>query len=209
MKARGLIFTNRKRMRKIVSVFILLVLLLSCVSLDKAIGVSEYYGEDIIYTVRPLGGRSEYKDLGMVEYNGKKVWLVTFRTHLFGFSDTEKIYSDPETFLLLRVEREIVRFKRIKIIEEYDQKNFMVAIKKFKKNKKISEQTVKSDGPLHNGITLPFYVRNTPKLGIGWRMNVSIPNKFEVVLTSIDKIKIFGKEFEAYHFISNPDKFEI
>ena len=58
---------------------------------------------------------------------------MTFKTKVLLVEDTEKIYSDPESLLPYRVERTISKlWGREYITEEYDQKKFTVAIKKFK-----------------------------------------------------------------------------
>jgi len=192
----------------VISVTILLAVLLGYFLLNDGIFADENTGEKIIYVIRPLG-RAEYNDLGMVELSGKMVKLVVFKTDMFGFDDTEKIYSDPDTLLPIRVEREIRWFGKENIIEEYDQKNFTVTIKKFQNNKQVNEWVLKEDGPIDNAILLPFYLRKIPRLDIGWNLNVRIPNKFKLTLVSIDEIKVFGKKFKSYHFTSDPDRFEI
>ena len=98
-----------------------------------------YERESITYVIKPLGGEAEYSDLGLTDLEGRKVKLTVFKTHVLGFKDTEKIYSDQETFLPIRVERDVRKWLgRESIIEEYDQSAFKVTITKFKGKKKIS-----------------------------------------------------------------------
>jgi hypothetical protein len=173
-------------------------------------GSYHYSGERIVYTISPLG-RSEYNNLGVVDLNGQKVNLVTFRTKVLLIDDTEKIYSDPESFLPYKTERTISKlWGKEYIIEEYDQKNFTVAIKKFKGGRLINEQIIKADGPIQNVILLlSFYLRGHPDLEIGWRFTARVPNEFKLELVSIDEITVPAGQFQAYHFKSIPDKFEI
>ena len=167
-------------------------------------------GESISYVIRPLGGRAVYTDLGTAELEGERIHLMTFSTDVIGFQDTEKVYSHPDSLLPRRVERDVSWwFGKERIIEEYDQKNFTVTIKKFKGNKKVDEQVLKGDGPIYNAILLPFYPRIISNLDIGWSFTFRLPQTFEVKLVSIDEIKINGARRNAYHFTSNPDKFEI
>lgn len=168
-----------------------------------------YEGERIIYATKPLGGRAEYSDLGLTDLNGRKVNLTVFKTNVLGFKDTEKIYSDPETFLPILVERDIRRWLgRENIIEEYDQSAFKVTITKFKGKKKISQQIFLADGPIHNAILVPFYLRKVSDMKVGWSFVFRLPQKYETRLVSLDEIKIGENKFTAYHFTSVPDKFE-
>jgi rare lipoprotein A len=169
---------------------------------------SKYQGEKIVYAVRPLG-ESEYNDLGIVDFEGKKLWLVTFHTKVIGFDDLEKIYADPATGLPLKVERYIKwPFSKEFLTEEYGQDNSLV-ISRFVKDKFTNDYRYKSNGPYHNAVLLPFYLRQIENFDIGWSMVVRLPDEFSVILESIEDVKVRGKTVTAYHFISAPRKFEI
>lgn len=173
-------------------------------------GIHDYTGENILYLISPLG-ESEYNDLGIVDLNGKKVNLVTCRTKILFFEDNEKIYSDPDNLLPLKVERNISKlWIKEYITEEYDQQKFTFTLRKFNGDKVIDEQISKASGPINNAITFPFNMRRTEGLKIGWQLTVQIPNeKFKVELVSIDKITVPAGKFQAYHFKSIPDKGEL
>ncbi len=197
-------------MYKKIAVFLSCFLIVSGYSLvaREVLGAYDFTGEKITYSISPAGV-AEYNDLGVVDLGGRKAKLVTFRTRVFGFDDTERIYSDPGTLLPIRVERDIAWFGRENIVEEYGQEDFSVTIKKYKGKKKISEKTLKKGGAIQNAILLPFYVRAVQDLYVGWQLDVRVPAAFKVTLASIDEIKIMGKKFSAYHFTSVPAKFEI
>jgi hypothetical protein len=164
-------------------------------------GIYDHTGEKIQYLISPLG-RSEYNDLGLVDLKGIKVNLVTVKTRILFFDDTEKIYSDPDNLLPLKVER---------ITEEYDQNKFTVVIRKFQGEKVVNEQVIKTNGQIQNGILLPFKLRrlSLPDLKIGWSFTARFPAEFKLVLVSMDEITTPAGKFQAYHFKSIPDKFEI
>ena len=189
---------------------IALVIFLNINLLWGAAGIYNYTGESILYLISPLG-QSEYSDIGIVDLNGMKVSLVTCRTKILFFEDTEKIYSDPDTLLPIRVERNVSKlWIKEYITEEYDQKKFTVTLRKFKGDKIIFEQVTKASGPINNAVTLPFNMRRTEDLKIGWQLTVQIPtDKFKVELVSIDEIIIPAGKFQAYHFKTIPDKVEI
>jgi len=166
--------------------------------------------ERIVYKTKPLGGRAEYTDLGPVDLEGRKVNKSIFHTLVLGFADKETIYSLQENLLPVRVERDIRGWiGREHIVEVYDQNNFTVTITKYKGKNKISERVYKAEGPIHNAVLMMFYVRRASVLNLGWRKVFYLPDKFEITLSSVEKIKIFGKSYMAYHFTSQPDKFEI
>ena len=100
--------------------------------------------------------------------------------------------------------------------EEYDQNKFTVVIKKFKGKKliKVKEKVIKTDGPIQNMNTLLLYLRKQPELKIGWHLAAKVPNEldlteFDLKLISIDEIIVPGGKFQAYHFKSVPDTFEL
>jgi len=169
----------------------------------------DYAGENISYLISPFG-ESEYIDHGAVDLKGVKVNLVTFKTKILFFEDTEKIYSDQESLLPLRVERTIKKlWSKEYITEEYDQKKFTVVTRKFKKDRIISEWIIKANGPIYNGITLPFNMRRSQGLKVGWNFIARLPTEFKLELVSIDEVTVPAGKFQAYHFTSIPDKFEI
>lgn len=167
-------------------------------------------GERIVYAVKPLGGRAEYLDLGLVDLAGRKVNLSVIKTAVFGFKDTERIYSDPQTFLPVKVERDISWwFGKEQIIEDYNQKDFQVTVTKFKGKKRVAKQVIISDGPIYNAILLPFYLRRVPDLKVGWSLVFRIPQKYKANLLSLAEIKINKAKFSTFHFIIIPNQFEI
>ncbi len=169
----------------------------------------DYTGESILYLVSPIG-RSEYKDLGEVDFNGIKARAVMFKTKVIFFEDTEKIYCDLEGLLPYRIERTISKlWGKEYIIEEYDQKEFTVVIRKFKGVKLVNEQTIKANGPIHNAVLLASYLRRNPDLAIGWQFTARVPNELKLELVSIDEITVPAGKFQAYHLKSIPEKFEI
>ncbi len=170
----------------------------------------DYRGERILYAVTPVG-KTEYRNLGMVDLEGARMNLITLKTKALMVEDTEKVYNDPETLLPRKIEREVSGFWGTeRITEEYDQKKGFVTIKKFKNGTQVSTRILGEGGPMHSAILLPFYLREHPNPQIGMQMSVTIlPNKFKVELVSIDRITVPAGTFQAYHFKSMPDKFEV
>jgi hypothetical protein len=188
---------------------IFFVILLVFFFLREGRCASEYSGERIVYQITPFG-RAEYNDVGVVELDGQKVDLVTFKTQVLGFKDTEKIYSAPGDLSPLRVERDVTRWLgKEYLVETYDAKTFTLTIEKFKGNKKIKEYVFKQDGPIYNAILLFFYLRQVPEMEIGWTFEARIPEKFQMRLHSIEEIEVPAGKFMAYHFKAIPNKLEL
>ncbi len=176
--------------------------------------IYDFTGESIQYGVQPVG-KSEYKNLGTVDLKGVKANLVTLKSKILVVEVMEKIFYDPESLLPYKTERTNSGFwiKEYRT-EEYDQKKFTVVIKKFKGKKLVKERIIKSDGPIQNMNTLLFYLRKQPDLKIGWQFSAKVIDelklvKFNLGLLSIDEIIVPGGKFQAYHFKSVPDTFEI
>lgn len=170
-------------------------------------------GEKITYYVR-LGrlnlGKAVFKQLPNAELRGRSVNLITFETRLARFSDLERIYSDPESFLPLRVERYVSTWPfPEKIIEDYDQGKFVLVIKKFKRNRQ-EETVIKKESVINNAILLPYYVRDMAKLEVGYNLIAALPaQEFIIELVAIEEIKVPAGRFMAYRFESRPKKFVV
>ncbi len=176
--------------------------------------IADHGGGTIQYLIEPVG-KSEYKDCGTVDLNGVKASLVTLKSKILFVDVMENIFYDPESSLPYKTERTNSGFwiKEYRT-EEYDQKKFTVVIKKFKGEKLVKEQIIKAGGPIQNMNTLLFYLRKQPNLKVGWHFTAQVPNElklaeFDLKLVSIDEIIVPGGKFQAYHFKSVPDTFEI
>lgn len=198
--------------------FILLVIVLMIFidnnPFQKDADIYKYAGESIQYLVKPAG-KSEYKNFGSVDLNGVKANLVTLKSKILFVDVMERIFYDPETSLPYRTERTNSAFwiKDYRT-EEYDQKKFTVLIKKFQGKKLVEEKLIKAAGPIQNMNTLLFYLRKQVDLKIGWHFTARVPNElkleeFDLKLLSIGEIIVPGGKFQAYHFKTVPDMFEI
>jgi hypothetical protein len=210
----------RKGSMKINKIFTILAIVSTVFvgnDLSKAETVNyDFTGESIQYGVQPVG-KSEYKNLGSVDLKGVKANLMTIKSKVLFVEVAEKIFYDPETSLPYKTERinSGLWFKEYRT-EEYDQNKFTVVIRKFKGKKliKVMEKMIKTNGPIQNMNTLLLYLRKQPDLKIGWHLTTNVPNeselmKFDLRLISIDEIIVPGGKFQAYHFKSVPDIFEI
>ncbi len=181
--------------------------------LDKEKIILDGLGERMFYDIK-LGsitiGKSIFTHAARVELDGKKAHLMIFETKMPRFTDTERIYVDPETLLPVRVERDILNFfTREKIIEKYDAKEFTVNIDK-KRGDKEEKFIIKKDGPIHNVILLPHFVRRAAKLDIGETLIANLPtSRYEIKLVSLENITVPAGTFESYHFESTPKRIEI
>ncbi|MDD5408629.1 MAG: hypothetical protein PHC71_00840 [Candidatus Omnitrophica bacterium] len=173
-----------------------------------------YAGETIQYLIKPTG-KSEYKNIGTVVLKGKQVSLITLKSKILFIEVMEKIFYDPESLLPYRTERATSGFwvKEYRT-EDYDQNNFTVSIKIFKGLKLVKEKIIKANAPIQNVNLLLFYLRKQADFKIGWHFTAVVLEelkllKVDLKLLSIDEITVPAGKFQAYHFKSVPDKFEI
>jgi len=169
--------------------------------------------ETITYDIKMGGvnlGKAVFQHMASAEINGRVLNKASFETDLARFKDTEIIYSDPKTFLPVKIDRDIVNwFNREKITEDYDQENFRVTITKYKGSKQ-DKRVIQKDSAIHNAILLPHSVRRVTKLDPGYIFLVNLPNrKLQMKLVSLEDIKTGGGTFKAYHFESIPKQIEI
>ncbi|MFA5089399.1 MAG: DUF3108 domain-containing protein [Candidatus Omnitrophota bacterium] len=174
---------------------------------------SHNIGEEITYDIK-IGsinlGTSKFTHLNQVTRNGRVLNVMTVNTNMARFRDTELIYSDPNTCLPVRIERDISNwiFKE-RIVEDYDQERFTVTIEK-KKGRRQESMIIKKDSPIHNSILLPQYVRRIPRILKGGIIIANLPNhRFEIEMVSIEEIKTSAGTFKAYHFASKPPQIQI
>jgi len=192
-------------MQKFTLPVILFVLLVCC----GAVFAAQEPLETITYGISPIG-HSEYRDMGIVEFLGRKVNLVIFKTRAGGFEDTEKIYSDPATGMPVEVERYVTKwFGKEYLVEEYDSRKNTLSITKFQHGKKTGGYFFQGKGPIHNAVLLPFCLRKVPGLMVGWSGKIRLPEEFKVRIVSMEEITVPAGKFKAYHITSIPQKFEI
>jgi len=180
---------------------------------EKKPKLPDRVGEKIIYDVM-LGnlklGRAVFHYQSKSQLNRIPVNFITFETKLPRFKDNEKIYCDPETFLPLRVEREISSWPKYeKITEVYDQEKFSLHIVKTE-NGRDQKTDFQKDSVIHNAILLPYSVRQVADPTVGWNFQANLPTqRFLIQLAGIEKLKIVAGTFQAYRFKSTPERFEI
>ncbi|MBU1125303.1 MAG: DUF3108 domain-containing protein [Candidatus Omnitrophica bacterium] len=170
-------------------------------------------GERITYDIR-MGamklGSAEYHQEESVEIKGKKAEVIIFQTRTATFKDTETIYSDPETFLPLKIERDITKLlSQESITEIYDHKECKVVITK-RVGKREETIVIQKDAPLQNALLLPFILRNTMKLSRHTRFTVTLPKaSFQLTLQGLKDVRLPTGRCRALYFTSNPRQFEI
>ncbi len=172
----------------------------------------ERIGERIVYDIR-LGrlrvGQSVFNFVSKSYVNGVLLNYMFFETHVPQFTDTEAIYSDPDTFLPVRIERKISKLlARENIVEEYNQKAFTLTITR-KKTSGDKQEILQKSRSIQNAILLPHQIRTVPDLHVGQTFAYGLPNyDLLVKLVSIEDVETPAGTFKAYHFESDPKKIE-
>ncbi|MFC1514446.1 DUF3108 domain-containing protein [Candidatus Omnitrophota bacterium] len=171
-------------------------------------------GETLTYGVtfkRVKIGTSTLTFLGTAEIDGKQTYLIRFYTDTIYLKDTEKIYADKETFLPLRVERDVnksIGFSE-RIVEEYDQENFTLTVSK-KGFVRKDQQTITSSGPIHNAILLSYLYRADLDAKKEETFAVNLPTKqFDLSFGGKEEVDVPLGMFEACVFSSEPSQFSL
>jgi hypothetical protein len=215
----------RKQIISISIIFFCVLILTSCgetspktqkpskAPVSKKITRISRVGEKIVYEVRLSKlrvGLATFERLPRQQVGARDLDYLIFETKLAKFHDVEKIYSDPETFLPVRIERLVSTWPQAeKITEDYDQNKFVLTIKKTK-GKNVEKMVIKKDGCINNAILLPYCVRDKDNLVPGFNLLAKLPKQdFLIKLDGKQEVKVPAGKFMAYHFISDPKKFEI
>ncbi|MFH1655305.1 MAG: DUF3108 domain-containing protein [Candidatus Omnitrophota bacterium] len=150
-------------------------------------------------------GRSQLIFKGKTKLDGREVYLIKFITRATNFIDTETIYTDPISFLPLRVQRDIKMFgKKIDIVEEYNQKEKFVKITRTEAGK-TDEQIIRSDNNLDSIICLIYLYRIPGKIELGKTMTINLPLKrIKVKVENIRNIRVPAGNFDAFIMKSEP-----
>jgi hypothetical protein len=149
-------------------------------------------------------GTSVYRRMQDRDLDGRRLQVRTFETDCARLKDREEIYSDPATFLPVRVNRQISSMMlKEQIVEEYDQEQFVLTITKDKPGTR--PEVIRRDNPLQHPILLPHYIRDLPELKVGQVFQVDLPGRsFSVALKGIEDVTVPMGSFRSYRFESTP-----
>jgi hypothetical protein len=174
--------------------------------------IPDYSGERIAYDIK-LGpvkmGTAVFKNVSLTKIDdARDAAMVTFETRLARFLDLETIYAHPQTFLPMRVDRDIRAWpKHEKIREEYDQVAYRLQIQNQSGG---TSSVITKDSPMHNAILLPYCVRKDEKLAIGWKIPINLPRQqFTLEVVRAEDVSVPAGTFHAYYLKSDPERFEI
>jgi hypothetical protein len=142
--------------------------------------------------------------------DGKEDYLIKFVTKTNNFNDTETIYADIDSFLPIKIERDIRMLgRKIDIVEEYNQeKNFVKIIRT--EGSKTTEQTIKSDSQLNSILCLIYLYRLPGNIELGKTMTINLPlKKIQVKVNVIKDVTVPAGEFDAFILESQPKGYNI
>lgn len=170
-------------------------------------------GETIQYDIKKLKMRVGQASLtfhGLVSLDGQNMLLITFTSTGLKFSDEEKIYVDPRTFLPKRVERDLNIFgKKERIVEHYNAREGTVRIIKTARGK-TTEQVIKRSVPLDNIYCFIFRYRVSGKFTPGETFQIHLPTKdAQFQVQKPRRLRLEDKEVDAYYLQSDPAQYRV
>lgn len=169
-----------------------------------------FVGEKITYVIKNFGIKAGEATLVFKGPLADKTFLIVFRAESFNFLDEEKIFVNPETFLPVKVQRDLNIFgKKEKITEYYDPQKGVVRVVKVSGGK-TTEQVIKKKGDLDNIYSFIYRYRRDGKFRIGDTLTMNLPTKdVEIGMLKKSKLKAAGKKFDAFFMQSNPKKYKV
>ncbi|MBM3251857.1 MAG: DUF3108 domain-containing protein [Candidatus Omnitrophica bacterium] len=165
-------------------------------------------GEKLMFRVK-LGfltiGRSQLIFQGKTKLDEKEVYLIKFTTKTTSFNDTETIYAELDSFLPLKVERDIRMLgKKINITEEYNQEKKMVTITRTE-GAKTTKEIIKSDSQLNSILCLIYFYRLPGNIELGKTLSINLPlKKIRLKVKDIQELDVPAGEFDAFLLESEP-----
>ncbi len=170
-------------------------------------------GEKVTYSIKQLGITSGTATLvyqGQAPGEAADVHLIVFTADGMNFYDQEKIYFHHQSFLPMRVERDINIFgKKEKIIEYYEPDQERIRIVKTI-GKATEEQIIKKAGPIDNIYCFIYRYRQNGQFALNEALNLRLPTQ-DVAMSIVDqpKLKVAGELYDAFYLQSHPEKYHI
>lgn len=171
-------------------------------------GIQEKFGERKKLTYRvyfnaiPVG-KIEWDYLGKGEVQGKEADILTIDSDakilkLLDVESKEKIFLDSETYLPLKVERDVLFFGRKELIEEfYNQKEGYVKI--VKTDSMTREEFIYQDAPIYHILTLLYFFPKNISLSEQEVFIFNLPTqKVRIKVLPARILKINGEKKETY-----------
>lgn len=196
---------------KISSIIIAALILIIGLSCSFANSIKSRFEDDkkITYKVTYNGIPSGYiiwRYSGKREVNGKDAILVTLEADtqilkLLNLTTNEKVFLDSETYLPLKVQRDLVFFGKKEVIEEiYYQDEGKVVIKKI--NSKTTKQILKQDKPIHNILELLYFFPKDIQLQKEQWLDFNLPTqKLKIKMIGERALRVNGGKEDAYFLL--------
>ena len=170
--------------------------------------------EKLVYNVYFNGissGYIEWEYLGRKEVDGITVDVLAVNSdtnilNLLDLDSEEKVFLNSETFLPVRVERDIVFFGKKEIIKEvYNQEKGEVKITQ--SNSSDEENILTQDTPIHNILELLYFFPQDLVLEVGQWMIFNLPTqKIKIKMVKERILKVNGVKRDTYFLIGRGAK---
>ena len=170
--------------------------------------------EVITYDIKKMGakiGQATLTDAGSVDFEGKKLVLITFKTKGWNFYDEEKIYLAPDTLRPVVVLRDfdLNMFGKGKIEERYLPDEGKIKVIK-ESDGKTTEQILEKSGGIENIYGFIARYRKQGSFKIGDVLELRLPTK-DIKIKLIKNLRVFAAEkyFDGFYMESNPAGYKI
>jgi len=170
--------------------------------------------EVITYDIKKWGGNIGQATLTFtegVDFEGKKLTLIDFKTKGWNFHDEEKIYLTPDTLQPVVVFRDfdLNVFGKGKIEERYLPEEGKIRVIKESGGKK-TEQVLEKKGRVDNIYGFIEHYRRQGSFKVGEVMDMRVPTR-DLKIKVVRKLKVaaMGKYFDGFYLESVPAGYKI
>ena len=170
--------------------------------------------ETITYDIKKWGmkvGQASLTFMGEVDFEGRHLALVVFKSDGFNFYDQENIYLRPDTLRPVIVLRDfdLNVFGKGKIREEYLSDEGKIKITKESGGKKV-EQVLQKRGPIDNIYGFIYRYRRQGSFQIGDVLDLHLPTRdLKIKLMRKVKLAAAGKSFDSFYMRSDPARYQL
>ena len=174
------------------------------ISAPKPLKVNDLFGERMAYDIKEFGmkvGEAWLAFEGVVDHDGQKVLLIHSYWKVFGVTNDERIYVDPQTFHTLNVIKDRVKFFcKININETYSPAEGKVTIDRDTCGKD-SQKVVRKNAPVENIYAAIYRLRMqyAPQDQRPFPVHL-FDRDVNLKFRGPEMLKIFRSKYPTYHF---------
>ncbi|MFA5008880.1 MAG: hypothetical protein WC546_06655 [Candidatus Omnitrophota bacterium] len=176
-----------------------------CDNIEERFGGEKLLYYEVFFNGIPTG-KIEWQYLGKGNVNGHNAEIIMINSDtnilkLLNLESKEKVFIDSQTYLPLKVERDVVFFGKKELIEEvYNQDTGLITITKNDSSKK--ETFLHQKKPIHNILSLLYFFPKDIALVKDKPLYFNLPTQKITIKMLYENNVAFGKDKKDIYFLS-------